>query len=108
MWNKPSDATLAKLPRPYSGESTPLEEKIVHAHFFIGGCDWWATEWDPESREFFGYVNLNSPQDAEWGYFSLDEIAAIKIRGMEVDFDLHWRPTAVKDISRIQLVKAGR
>ena len=41
MWNKPSDAQLAKLPAFYSSEEVPLKDKVIGMHFFIGGCDFY-------------------------------------------------------------------
>ena len=41
MWNIPSKERLAKLPTLYETENIPLQDKIIHLHFFIGGCDWY-------------------------------------------------------------------
>ncbi len=90
MWNKPSQEQLGKVPRLYQTENVELEDKIIAMHFFIGGCDWYVAEYDGEDI-FFGFVNLNDPQNAEWGYFSLKELDEINIKGIEVDNDLHWQ-----------------
>ena len=66
-------------------------------HFFIGGCDWYVAEFDGKDT-FFGFVNLNDPQNAEWGYFTLSELDAINIEGIEVDRDLHWRQKKFAEI----------
>jgi len=39
MWNIPSKERLEKIPKLYETESIPLEDKMIHLHFFIGGCD---------------------------------------------------------------------
>ena len=102
MWNKPTAEQLAKLPRMYSGESTPLKEKVIHMHFFIGGCDWYACEYCPEDQIFFGFAVLNGDlQNAEWGNFSLRELADLRVKFLEVDRDLHWEPKPAKDVSLI-------
>jgi len=44
MWNKPTKEDLKKIPAFYTTEKTPLKEKVIHMHFFIGGCDWYAVE----------------------------------------------------------------
>ena len=90
MWNKPSQEQLGKVPGLYQTENVELEDKILDMHFFIGGCDWYAAEYDGEDI-FFGFVNLNDPQNAEWGYFSLKELDEINIKGIGVDNDLHWQ-----------------
>ena len=91
MWNKPSKAQLSRIPEIYATEEIETDDKIIHMHFFIGGCDWWVTEFDGENT-FFGFVNLNNPQLAEWGYFTLNELDTININGIHVDRDLHWQP----------------
>ncbi len=103
MWNKPSDVELSRLPAFYSTEHTPLKEKVVHLHFFLGGCDWYGCEYNPEERNFFGFVILNDDLEmSEWGYFNLDELFEIKVQYLEVDRDLHFTPTKAIDIERIR------
>lgn len=101
MWNRPSDAELGRMPRLYETEGTPLQDKIIYQHYFIGGSDWYMAEYDPNDRLFFGYAILNNDHEmAEWGYSSLDELADISVRGIEVDRDLHWKPKKFRDIRR--------
>lgn len=103
MWNKPADAELSGLPAFYSSESTPTKEKVVHMHFFLGGCDWYACEYSPEEKLFFGFVILNNDYEmAEWGYFSLDELASITVKWLEVDRDLHWKSRKAIEIEKIR------
>ena len=97
MWNEPATEKLATLPRLYATEQVPLEEKIIHLHFFIGGCDWYLAEYDGEDL-FWGFANLNDPQNAEWGYISFAELREIRIGGIEIDNDLHWKPKRFGDI----------
>ncbi|RNC81380.1 MAG: DUF2958 domain-containing protein [Phycisphaera sp.] len=102
MWNEPCSATLGRMPALYATEHLPWRDKIIYEHFFIGGSDWYAAECDPVERVCFGYAILNLDyQNAEWGYFSLGELASIKIRGVEVDRDLHWRPRPAGTIDDI-------
>ena len=102
MWNKPSNAELAKVPAFYSTEEVPLKEKIIHMHFFIGGCDWYAAEYDPESQIFFGFAILNSDYEmAEWGNFSLQELCELKVSFLEVDRDLYFTPKKATEIEKI-------
>ena len=102
MWNKPTQQQLMKMPKMYSTESMPLKEKVIHEHFFLGGCDWYAAEYDAETHNFFGFAILNGDLDnAEWGYFNLHELADLKASFVEVDRDLHWTPTKARDIKNI-------
>lgn len=102
MWNQPTDEQLSRLPPLYATQDTPWEKTVIHEHFFLGGSDWYAAEYDPGDRLFFGYAILNADlQNAEWGYFSLDELTEIKFRGLEVDRDLHWKVRPASDIENI-------
>ncbi len=101
MWNRPTPEQLARLPRLYETENTPPEDKMIHQHYFIGGSDWYMAEYGPNDRLFFGYAILNADhQNAEWGYTSLDELADINVRGIEVDRDLHWTPKMFGEIEK--------
>lgn len=101
MWNKPTDEELAKMPRLYETESIPMQNRIIHQHYFLGGCDWYMAEYDPNERLFFGYTILNNDyENSEWGYTSLDELASINYRGIEVDRDLYWTPRRTGDIDK--------
>lgn len=103
MWNKPSKERLSKIPRLYTTESTPLKEKLIYLHFFIGDCDWYVAEYDDEDI-FFGYTILNGDfQNAEWGYFSFEELKSINLDGVEIDCELeeYWPPNPVAQIPKI-------
>jgi len=74
MQNTPTIGQLNKLPRLYETEKIPAVDKIVHLHFQIDGCHWWAMEWD-QHNTFFGYVLLSGRSfEAEFGYFTLSEL----------------------------------
>jgi hypothetical protein len=52
---------------------------------------WYITEFDPDQRLCFGLVDGH---ERELGYFSLDEIAAIRgPLGLQVERDLYFEPT---------------
>lgn len=102
MWNKPSEAQLQKLPRLYETENVPAKDKMIPMHFFIGGSDWYATEYCPEDKLFFGFAILNEDYEmAEWGYFSLQELSELKVSFLEVDRDLHWEPRKAVEVEKI-------
>ena len=102
MWNVPTPEKLATVPRLYGTESVPLKDKIIHLHFFIGGCDWYIAEFDGEDT-FFGYAILNNDLDnAEWGYISFSELKEIKIQGcIEIDNDLYWKTRKASEVDKI-------
>jgi hypothetical protein len=110
MWNEPSKKRLNQLPSLYETEDTPLQQKEVWLHFFIGGCDWWAVEFDHDGGDlFFGFVVLNnSYENSEWGYFSLSEMRSIKVSGfLEIDCELpeYWEVRPASQVNDICLAQ---
>ena len=103
MWNIPSAGQMALLPRLYETENNPLEEKIIHLHFFLAGCDWFIAEYDGADL-FWGYAILNEDyQNAEWGYISFAELKNLKTRsGLEIDRNLYWLPQKASEIQKIR------
>ncbi len=104
MWNTPSKQRLDTIPRLYETEDTPLADKLVYLHFFIGSCDWYIVEYDGEDT-FFGYPILNGdPVNAEWGYISFGELQSVKIGFVEIDYELEefWKVVASKEIPAIK------
>lgn len=82
---QPPKAELAGIPALYSGEHTPLAEKVLHLHYFSGSWDWYVAELDPETGVAFGYVKGH---EDEWGTFSLREMAVTMARPMGSPFDV--------------------
>jgi Protein of unknown function (DUF2958) len=94
---------LDPIPDLYATESTPLAEKLLHLHFFVGACDWYVAELDGDHRIAFGYVNLGDDQNAEWGYMDLTEMRGIVVRHpsglpLIVERDLDWTPAKAGDV----------
>lgn len=103
MWNEPSQKRLDRIPRLYETEDIPLNDKEIHLHFFIGGCDWYVAEFDGEDT-FFGYAILNQDyQNAEWGYFSLAELKSLSVSWVEVDCETEhaWKVRKAGDVEDI-------
>jgi hypothetical protein len=106
MWNVPTEEQLAKLPSLYETEEIPLMDKLIHLHFFIGGSDWYIVEYDGEDL-FWGYVDLNDPEMAEWGYISYQELKEIKIQGFEIDCEIFDPPKRAGEIDKVQVSEGG-
>jgi hypothetical protein len=85
------------------------DEAVVVAKFFTpDSCwTWLATEYDPNTREFFGLV---IGLETELGYFSLDELESVKgPLGLPVERDLYWKEMPLwKAISRHAASQAYR
>ena len=81
------------FPRLGTTSEMPLDQVRIIAKYFYpcGAATWYATEYDPEERLFFGFVNLGDLQCAELGYFSLDEMEQFKGRsGVGIERDLYF------------------
>ena len=101
MWNPPKQEDLLHLPELYETEKVPLKEKIIYLHFFIGGFDWYITEYDGDEL-MFGFVILNNDFEmAEWGYISFQELLNININGFEIDRDLFWKQRPANHVDKI-------
>ena len=106
MWNEPNKKRLGKIPRLYETENTPLEDKLIYLHFFIGGSDWYVAEFDGKDL-FFGFAILNQDFiNSEWGYFSFKELKELKIAGrFEIDCETEeaWSIRPVSEIDKIKV-----
>ena len=108
MLNTPSQEQLARIPRLYETEHIPAENKLIHLHFFIGGCDWYIAEYDGDDL-FFGFAILNSDYKmAEWGYISFAELKSISIDGLEIDCDLYLTPMKAIEIKNIRIAQGWK
>ena len=75
------------------GSKGNVKDPIVIAKFFYpaGSGTWYATEYHPKDKLFFGYVSIFGDHCDEWGYFSLNELESFKGRfGLGIERDLYW------------------
>jgi hypothetical protein len=80
----------------------------IQMHFFIGGCDWYVSEFAGEGL-CFGFVILNVDyENAECGYLSLEELKGIKAGpSTEIDRNLDWRVRPAKEVDKITHCRKG-
>ena len=74
------------------GSQENAYDPIVIAKFFnpTGAGTWYATEYNPIKRMFFGYVSILGDWNDEWGNFSLDELENYKGKfGIGIERDLY-------------------
>jgi hypothetical protein len=86
------DAIAKKVPALYATEQLPLAQKVVQVKLFVpwSNWTWFICEYDPTERLAWGLV---SGFEEEWGYFSLDEIEALRgPGGLTVERDLNFEP----------------
>ena len=93
-------AIESKIPALYETDGViEPDDKICHVKFFHPMCQmtWYAVEFEPKTGTFFGWVE--NGQDSEWGYFSLEEMQGVKVRGLGIERDMHFTPKPMKEIS---------
>ena len=86
LMNRPIEKRFAKI-----GEQD-VPDPIVIVKFFnpCGAGTWWATEYNSETKIFFGYVSIFGDHNDEWGCFSLEELESIKgFGGLGIERDLY-------------------
>jgi hypothetical protein len=78
-----------KLPPLGSTDDNP--DKIAIVKFFTPAPSWtwYAVEYCPEEKLFFGLVE---GLEREWGYFSLAELESLNAA---VERDIHFQPTKI-------------
>lgn len=106
MWNEPTKERLSRIPRLYETEHVPLQDKLVHLHFFIAGSDWFICEYDGTDL-MWGFCILNQDLEmAEWGYVSFSELKSLRIQGwLEVDCETEesWEVRRAAEIDLIRI-----
>ena len=108
MWNTPTKEQLDRISRLYETEHIPAEEKLIHLHFFIGGCDWYVSEYDGDDL-FFGFAILNSDFEmTEWGYISFAEMKSISVHGLEIDCETDWTLKKANEIENIRIAQGWK
>lgn len=80
---------LAALPALYSQDGKG-EDAIAYVHYFTGGYDYWASEFDPEDGIFFGVANL---YEREMGNASAEEFIGLG----KLERDLYWTPKPLRE-----------
>lgn len=76
-----------------AGRQEEITDPVVIAKFFnpVGAGTWYATEYDPNERMFFGYVSIFGDWNDEWGSFSLDELESYRGPfGLGIERDIYF------------------
>ena len=90
------------------GSQEEVKDPLVIAKFFnpTGAGTWFATEYNPESKNFFGYVSIFGDWNDEWGYFSLVELESLKGPfGLGIERDIYFNS---KPFSQINEINKGK
>jgi len=83
------------------GSQEDIKDPLIIAKYFnpSGAGTWYATEYNPEERLFFGYVSIFGDLNDEWGYFSIDELESFKSQfGLGIERDLYFGEKRASEI----------
>ena len=83
-----------QLPSMAEADKVDGEEQVVVQHWMLPRVNfhWWMVAFDPETRDFLGYANLNDDSNAEWGLIPEDELVENC-----ASVDNTWIPKKFKD-----------
>ena len=90
------------------GRQEDNQDPLVIAKFFnpTGAGTWYATEYNPQDKTFFGYVSIFNDWNDEWGYFSLIELESLKGPfGLGIERDIYFNS---KPFSQINEINKGK
>ena len=77
-------------------------EATVYEHYFVGGCDWYITEYDSESHVAFGWAET-TPGFGELGYVDLAELESVLAQGIfPVERELDWNPVTLSEALKVR------
>ena len=93
---------IVSLPGLHETLQVPLSETIVKIHFVRENGEWFATEYDPDERRFFGYID-ERPGSPHWGFFELEGVSDCYIPSLcpNAEIDADWTPKKAKDVLSI-------
>jgi hypothetical protein len=83
------------------GRQEEVADPIVIAKFFnpTGAGTWYATEYDPSTKEFFGYVSIFGDWNDEWGSFSLEELENYRGKfSLGIERDLYFDEKRISEV----------
>ncbi len=84
----------SKLPGLYETDSIKAGEKVAIVKFFTPASNWtwYAVEYGPEEKLFYGFV---CGFEKEFGYFSLEELESL---GGAIERDRGFTPTKLNQL----------
>lgn len=90
----------AAMPKLYSTEEIPLDEKVIAAKFFTPDSNWtWYAVEGQQDKSDYLFFGLVDGFEKEWGYFSLRELESLRgPLGLPVERDLHFSGKKIKDV----------
>lgn len=88
---------------PLYSQDGKAEDAICIAKFFIGNWTWYIMEGSFEDDDFIMYGIVVNGISNEYGYVSLKEMESVNVKGFEVQRDLRFKESPLRDIDDKQL-----
>lgn len=84
---------------PRLGETENVEDPKVVIKLFhpYSSWTWYVLEYSKEENLCFGLID---GFEVELGYFSIDEISSLRVRGLPVERDLYWTPVSLLELRK--------
>ena len=93
---------VERIPELYETEGTPVEDKVIHAHYFVGKADWHIAELDRETGEMFGRCDLGLGYP-EWGYVRIQDLAELQGQfRLPVERELDFEPKTARELGLVK------
>ena len=93
------ESISSHMPKFYHREApNEFREAIAYVKFFTPDSNWtwYASEYDPEKKMFFGLVE---GLDTELGYFSLEELQSVRgPLGLKIERDIYFEETPLSQL----------
>lgn len=83
------------------GSQEEVKDPLIIAKFFnpSGAGTWYAAEFNPETKIFFGYVSIFRDHNDEWGRFALEELENYKGQfGLGIERDLFFEEKKFSEV----------
>jgi len=84
---------------PRLGETENVEDPKVVIKLFhpCSSWTWYVLEYSEEENLCFGLID---GFEVELGYFSIDELSSLRVRGLPVERDLCWTPVSLLELRK--------
>lgn len=82
---------------PIIGETENQKNPMVLLKLFhpASNWTWYLLEYDPDEEIAFGLVDGH---EIELGYFSINELKNVRVRGLAIERDLYWKPIPLSEL----------
>lgn len=91
-----------QVPKLYATEKELLGDRTAYARYFhpMSSYTSYLLEYDPKEKLGFGLTTMG--YEWELGYMSIEEMQSVKVMGLGIERDIHFRPKALSQIKELK------